>query len=253
MTDTEREAARYTELAELSYTHARATFTDFLGLAESDVFFRAARDFSYVPYTLWGGAEGCERVIVRFGDEDTLGYPPPPFPIVCLSVRPKAKKFADELTHRDILGALMNLGVRREMLGDIFPGEDASYVFVSEKIAPFLAENLIRIKHTDVLTSVTDCPEELATPVYRAEEIQVSSLRLDTVVAHAYRLSRAEAQEAMTGGRVFLDGRSVTDFAISPHTGAVITLRGAGRVRFGGAVGETKKGKIRVKIERPER
>ena len=253
MTDTEREAARYAELAELSYTHARATFTDFLGLAESDVFFRAARDFSYVPYALWGGAEGCERVMVRFGDEDSLGYPPPPFPILCLAVRPKAKKFADELTHRDILGALMNLGIRREMLGDIFPGEDASYIFVAEKIAPFLQENLVRIKHTDVIASLTDCPEELAAPVYEAEEIQVSSLRLDAIVAHAYRLSRAEAQEAMSDGRVFLDGRSVTDFAVSPHTGAVITLRGAGRVRFGGAVGETRKGKIRVKIERPKR
>lgn len=251
MTDAEREAKRYEELAEISYTHARATFTDFLGLAEQDVFFSAARDFSYVPYTLFGGAEGCERVMVRFGDEESLGYPPPAFPILCLAITPRSAKFAEPLSHRDILGALMNLGIRRDMLGDIFPGEGVSYLFCTEKMAPYLEENLTRVRHTDVKTAVCPCPEELASPVYEAEELQLSSERLDATVAHAFGLSRAEAQEEMSSGRVFLDGRAVTDLALTPQAGAVITLRGHGRIRYLGPVGETRKGKLRVRIERP--
>ena len=67
--DEEREIKRFCELAESCYAHGTYTYTDFLGLAETDLFFRAAVNFSYLPYTLYGGSEGCERVMVRFGDE----------------------------------------------------------------------------------------------------------------------------------------------------------------------------------------
>lgn len=253
MTDTEREMHRYAELAETAYTHARATFTDFLGLAEQDALARAARDFPHVPYTLFGGAEDCERVMARFGDEDTLGYPPPAHPIACLALRPTAPKFAEPLSHRDILGALMNLGIRREMLGDIFPGEEESWLFCCEKIAPFIAENLARVRHTPVSAAVTACPEALAAPVYQTEELRLSSLRLDALIAHAFGLSRADAQEAFAAGRVFLDGRAVTDLTVSPEPGARITLRGAGRIRFDGLLGNTKKGKLLVSVSRPQK
>ena len=251
MTDTEREMRRYAELAELAYTHARATFTDFLGIAEQDALHTAAREFPHVPYTLFGGTPDCERVMARFGDEDTLGYPPPAYPILCIAITPNAPKFAEPLSHRDLLGALMNLGIRREMLGDIFPGERVSYLFCCEKIAPFLAENLTRVRHTAVSASVTEYPEELATPTYETEEILVSSERLDGIVAHAFGISRAEAQGEIAVGKVFLDGRAAPDPTVTPRAGAQITLRGAGRLRYDGVAGVSRKGKLLVKIARP--
>ena len=104
---------RLTELAEKSYSQGTYTFSNFLGLAEQDVLSRIERDIRHVPKALYGGAEGCQRVMVRFGDEDLCGYDLP-FPIVCLKAAPTAPKYADKLTHRDILGALMNLGITRE-------------------------------------------------------------------------------------------------------------------------------------------
>ena len=90
---------RLTELAEKAYGQGTYTFSAFLGLAEQDVLMGLERDIRHVPKTLWGGAEGCQRVMVRFGDEELCGYDLP-FPIVCLRAAPTAPKYADKLTHR---------------------------------------------------------------------------------------------------------------------------------------------------------
>ena len=86
---------RLTELAEKAYGQGTYTFSTFLGLAEQDVLMRLERDIRHVPKTLFGGAEGCQRVMVRFGDEDLCGYDLP-FPIVCLKAAPTAPKYADK-------------------------------------------------------------------------------------------------------------------------------------------------------------
>ena len=71
------------------------TFSDFLGLAEQNVFNGAKRDIT-CTYTAFGGANGTERVMMRFGDPEELGYEMP-FPIKCIKIEPKAVKFAEKL------------------------------------------------------------------------------------------------------------------------------------------------------------
>ena len=114
MQEEEREMRRFEELAEQCYARSRYTFTDFLGLSEYALFLTASPRFSYVPYTVFGGAEGCERVMVRFGSAEVLSYPEEAFPIACLLIAPSAPKFAEPFSHRDCLGAVMNLGIKRE-------------------------------------------------------------------------------------------------------------------------------------------
>lgn len=247
MTEEERLYARFCELAESCYTHTRYTYTPFLSLSEQDVFHRASRDFSYVPTTLFGGAEGCERVIVRFGDEDTLGYPPPPFPIACLSVTLPDKKFAEPLSHRDFLGALLNLGIKRECLGDIFLSDTGIFLFSEEKIAPYLCENLTRVRHTAITLSPTSPPAA----VYSHTEERVvvaSSLRADGVIAHALNLSRAESESLFSARRVFVDGHLLENGARPLSEGNLVTVRGFGRFRFLAVRGETRKGKLSLSL-----
>ena len=245
MTEEELLSRRFAELAEGRYTHGRYTFTDFLSLAEQDLFHRASSDFSYVPYTIFGGAEGCERVMVRFGDEESLGYPPPPVPIACLRLSPNAPKFAEPLSHRDCLGALLNLGIKRECTGDIFLSEEGIFLFALEKLAPFLCENLTRVRHTPVSLSPAAPP---AAVFSKTEErtVQVSSLRADGIIAHALSLSRAEAESLFAARRVFVDGRLREDGARPLSEGALLTVRGYGRFRFLRTVGTTRKGKLSV-------
>lgn len=248
VTEEELLCARFAELAEGCYTHGRYTYTDFLSLSEQDVFHRAAPAFSYVPYTLFGGAEGCERVMVRFGDEDTLGYPPPPFPISCLSLQLPDAKFAEPLSHRDFLGALLNLGIKRECTGDIFLSDSGIYLFVSEKIAPFLCENLVRVRHTALKTVPAATPP--AAVFSRTEErtVTVASLRADGVIAHALSLSRADAESLFAARRVFVDGRVREDGAKPLSAGELVSVRGYGRFRVLSENGKTRKGRISLSL-----
>ena len=113
---------RLHDLAEKTFNQGIFTFTGFLGLSEQDVFWQEEGRLSYAGYCLEGGYETADRVVVRFGNQEELGYETP-FPIVCIHIEPLARKFADELSHRDFLGALMNLGIERSTVGDIKVGE----------------------------------------------------------------------------------------------------------------------------------
>lgn len=240
-------ASRFAELAEGCYTHGRYTYTPFLSLSEQDVFHRASRDFSYVPYTLFGGAEGCERVMVRFGDEDTLGYAPPAYPITCLKIALPDAKFAEPISHRDCLGALLNLGIKRECIGDIFLSDSGIYLFAEEKIAPFLCENLTRVRHTAVSLSPCTPPKS----VYAKTEertVVASSLRADGVIAHALSLSRTESESLFASHRVFVNGRILENGAKALSEGDLVTVRGKGRFRFLSVAGQTRKGKLSLSL-----
>ena len=68
------EKKRFLELGRKSYNSGIYTFTDFLGLGEQSAFAEIQRELSGIPYTPFGGTEGCERVMIRFGSEELCGY-----------------------------------------------------------------------------------------------------------------------------------------------------------------------------------
>lgn len=132
---------RFRDLAQKAFSQNVFTFTGFLGISEQDVFRQLERELQYAGFTLWGGASATDRVMVRFGNAEELGYEVE-FPITCIHISPLLAKFADNLTHRDFLGALMNLGVERSTLGDIRVGDREAYLFCTDTIAPYLCEHL---------------------------------------------------------------------------------------------------------------
>ncbi len=225
------------------------TFSDFMGINEQALFFEMVPELSFVPYTLFGGGEDCERRMVRFGSPEMLGYEED-FPIRCLTIRPLAQKFADDLTHRDFLGALMHLGIDRDVLGDIIVRDNIAYLFCEDSIAEFLAEHLDKVKHTSVTCTVgTECPAE-AKPIFSEEELVVSAARCDSVVAKAYKLSRSESARLFAAKRIFVNGRQCENPGSVLKEGDVVSIRGFGKFIFDGIRTETKKGRIRVKILR---
>ena len=118
---------RISDLASRAWAQGVYCFTHFLSLAGISDFFRALPSLPPAPWRLFGGAEGCERQMLRFGDEALCGYDAP-FPIACLRIFPLNEKFSEPLTHRDYLGALMGLGIERELLGDIAVREKEAYL-----------------------------------------------------------------------------------------------------------------------------
>jgi len=239
---------RFLELAEKAYARGTYTFTPFLGLAEQDLFARVRRDISHVPHTAFGGCPGCERVMVRFGDETLCGYDQP-FPIACVKAAPLSRKFADKLTHRDFLGALMSLGIDRAQLGDIAVREDGAYIFCAEAIAPFLCEELTRAKHTDLTCRPADDLPDGSLFTLEPRAVLASSERADGVAAHVYNLSRGDMAERIRAGGLFVNGRRCDSGSLVLKPGDVVSLRGEGRFIYHGIQRTTKSGKFNIDIE----
>lgn len=246
--DDARLKKRFAELAEKSYQQNIYLFTGFLGLGEQTLFYETAPQFPHVPYTMSGGHPSCERLMVRFGSADSMGYEED-FPIACLQIRPTAPKFSEALTHRDYLGALINLGIERTVLGDIFVAEKAAFAYCQDNMADYICENLSRIRHTAVTCSRVEQIAEDALPHLAERTVNVASERLDVILAGVYHLSRSQCVELFRAGKVFVGGRLYENNSGQPKPGDIISLRGYGRFVYGGVVYETKKGRYAVKVE----
>lgn len=238
---------RFLELGEKSYNQNIYTFTGFLGMSEQEVFWQAAQAMKHVPFTLWGGSEGCERQMVRFGSAEEFGYEEE-FPIVCICIRPLLEKFADNLTHRDFLGALMNLGIERSTLGDIYVKQKTGYLFCVDKIADYIVENLDKIKHTNVKCTVLEQVPEVVAGEAVEEEHLTASERIDGIVAKLYNISRNQSLELFRGKKVFVNGRVYENNSGSLKSGDVVSVRGYGKFTYAGISQETRKGKLRIKV-----
>ena len=240
---------RFAELADRCYKENRYTFTGFLGIGELASFYSMTRSLPPVSYTLYGGTESAERLMLRFGDAETLGYEEP-FPIAYLEVKPLMQKYADDLSHRDILGAVMNLGIVREMVGDIYLKENVAYIICSSTMVEYVCENLTKIKHTSVtcrqIASLPDLvagePEELS--------LAVSSERIDGIVAKGFNLSRNEVNELFRRQLIYLDGRLCENNSRMLKPGEQVTVRGYGRLMFCEITGTSRKGRLYARIER---
>lgn len=243
-----QEKKRYAELAERAWSNGAYVFTPFLDLQGLSLFKEALPSLPRVPWQLFGGAEGCERQMLRFGSEEICGYDMP-FPICCIKLSPVSKKFADKLSHRDFLGALMALGMEREMLGDIIVREDHAFLFCHERIAEYICRNLSQVKHTTIFCEITQAPPD--GELFRTERkvVQLSSERIDALVAHVFKMSRGDAQALFPMGRIFVDGILCQSPGYTPKAGQVISVRGYGRMRYVGVDSLSKKGKCNTAVE----
>ncbi len=246
--DTELTKKRLTELAKKSYNSGIYTFTDFLGLAEQSALAEIKKELRGIHYEAFGGAEGAERVVIRFGSEEELGYSLP-YPISIIRVEPVSQRYADSLSHRDFLGALLNLGIERYTLGDIVIIDNVGYIFALENMADYIADNLFKVKRTDVSAEIiTELPEG---QLYRTERrtVQISGERLDAVIARVYSLSREDAQLLFKKRLVFADGREIASSSYTPKENERISVRGHGRFIYIGTQSLSKKGKLNVAVE----
>ena len=236
---------RFEELASRSNERGYAVYSDFLGLSEISEL--CVMRFS-VPTNLWGGYEDAERCVVCFGDREYF-MDNKDYPIKCILIKPVNQKFADALTHRDFLGSLMGLGIRREVLGDIIITENCGYLFCLDTISDYIIENLTQVRHTTVKCALTENIPTNVLPQPEYKEIIVSSERLDVLVSAIYKMSRSQVLPIFHTEKVFVNGA----VKISPSTiiniGDKISVRGFGRFVYKGVLRTTKKDRLVIGVE----
>ena len=238
---------RLEELARRSYTQNMFTFTDFLSLPELDLFFQNEPQLKYAGVTVFGGSEGCDRKMIRFGNPEELGYEES-FPIVCIAIEPLLEKFGENLSHRDYLGALMNLGIERENLGDIFIKGKTGYVFCLERIADYIMGNLSQVRHTHVKLKVLENQEEFVQKEIEELIVLTASERIDGVIAKVYNLSRSQSIEYFRAKKVYVNSKLCENNSYQLKAKDVVSVRGYGKFVYNGVGYQTKKGKLSVKV-----
>ena len=231
----------FRDLARTAYQRGIVVFSDFLNLNELNIFQSLRGEFSYLETETFGGYELAERQIAVFRPEAPVFYAD--YPVKCLKITPLNAKFAEDLHHRDYLGAVLNLGIDRACLGDILVEEDAAYLFCLERMADFIRDNLIRIRHTSVYVEQVEAENFHYEPKYKEVSGTVASVRLDKLLALAFNASRSSLTGFIEGGKVFVNGKLVTSNGYEPKEGDLISVRGMGRFRFRETGGQSKKGR----------
>lgn len=238
---------RLLDLAEKSFRHNVYCFSGFLGLAEQDIYYRMEKELLFSHPALFGGDAQAERKMIRFGSPEFFGYDEP-YPITCIHVKPLLAKFSDDFSHRDFLGALMNLGMDRSCIGDIRIGNREGFLYCTTAMSEFICQNLIQVKHTHVNCEVIDQIGETALEKPVELEEVVGSLRIDACLAKVYHISRAESIALFSEKRVFVNGRLTENNSKNLKAGEAVNVRGYGKFLFHGIKYETKKGKFCLSI-----
>ena len=233
------------DLAEQSQQRYCYTFTNFLNPAEQAMLLSAGRELTGAGLQLYGQEYGCERSMAAFGSEKELGYPPD-YPVAIMQIRPAAEKFAEELNHRDYLGALMNLGIDRDQTGDIRVSGKTAWVFCTEKILPYIMEHLTQVRHTAVTCTRSEQLPAEAQPRFEEKQITAASCRADAAAAALTGLSRSKAQELFRRKLVMIGGREAEDPSVLLRPADVLSIRGCGKFIFDGQAGETRSGRSRL-------
>ena len=248
MTEEQILMGRFRDLAKRAYEKNIYTYSSFLSLPEQGVLEGMAKELSFIPNELFGGHEMAERKVAGFGAEELFGYPGQ-FPVTILKVTPALEKFAEELSHRDYLGSLMNLGIRRDTIGDILVKEKTGFIFCLDDVAEFILKNLVKIRHTQVSCTIIDDDIELK-PTLIDESYPVSSMRLDVIIAAACKLSRRESLGFFERNEVQLNSKVTTENAVNLKPGDVFSVRGKGKFMLESIGGTTKRGRTYINVKR---
>jgi len=226
------------------------TYSDFIDPYQKMLVNKVLLNNINTKHLLYGGYDGAERVIVIFC---------PDF-IECNDFSNFNKLFklieatangGNLPTHRDYLGALTGLGIKREKIGDILVDGNKSNIIVLRDIADFIELNLTKVGNTSVNVEVKDV-DELETSEPKTKEIKatVASLRVDCIVSAGFGMSRAKIIEYIKAERLNLNWEQVSSPSKQIKEGDVISVRGRGRIIVESITGLTKKGRIGVLIKR---
>ncbi len=236
--------SRMSELSQRAHAQGYYVFTDFLTFGQKTLL--STLKLPYPP-VFFGGYGDAERQLAAFGSSEDFGFEPY-FPISILKIEPKNAKFARELSHRDFLGSLMSLGMRREMFGDIIVHENIGYLFILEQSAEYIKNELVSVSNVPVIVNDCDLLPSEAVPQTEQQTCIAASERLDAVCASAFNLSRSEADGLVTRELVQVNGIPCTDRSRPLKLGDRVSVRGHGKLIYDGSDGETRHGKTRIKI-----
>ncbi|MEA4890056.1 MAG: YlmH/Sll1252 family protein [Clostridiaceae bacterium] len=208
-----------------------------------------------VRHAFNGGFDGAERQVCFLMSDDSGDEGPDETDLdetivgLCLTAPAKPAR----LSHRDYLGSLLALGIQRDQLGDILVDENRSTVLVLASMASFIENNLERVGSLPVQINPVPLKEiKIPERMFTSFRITVASLRLDKITAAGFGLSRADAADLIRSGAVQVNWKEEQRVDREVPVGAVLSLRGRGRIRLASEEGLSRKDRHILVLERYE-
>lgn len=243
-TENKEIARRVIDLCEIVSRTKSTECTDFYNPFEVKELTSLINTYDTISFSLIGNEDSESKAILIYPE-----YMDEVNPADYVSLVKIDKKDYD-IAHKDVLGSLLSLGIKREKLGDIIINDEAIYFYIRNEILDYVLLNLEKIKNYGVELEVID----LATPIvreidYEEKLITCASARLDLVLANVYNLSRSDAKNAIEAGLVKLNYKVTYKISEMLEVGDMVSMRRRGRFIVGDYLGLSKKDKLKLIIK----
>ncbi len=239
---------------EFSKTREKIENTDFLDMYQISLVENFLRKIKFENYKLYGGYEESERKILiiypeKYNESMLEKNYSKMLKVVRVSL-PEEEK--GKYTHRNYLGGIVKLGLKREKVGDILVSDDGADIVVVDDFAEILKQELPNLTRFEKSEITIEEIKNIRKKEIKLEEIKiiVPSLRLDNIVSDLAKTSRNKAAQIINQERVFVNGQNETKLSKQIKLQDIITIRGKGRFVVKEFAGTTRSGRTIVVIEK---
>lgn len=221
--------------------------TDFLDPYGQEIAETLVANYDNIKVEFFGGYHGAERQCAAFVHNDFMGKVN--FDLSVINASWNGKFY--HLLHKDVLGALMGLGIERRNIGDLIITAGSVKIICVHKIADFILNNL-----TTIGTASVSCVNGDISAIPAKEETckeisaTVAALRIDSIAAAGYGTSRSKMTTEISADKLKLNWQSVKNASQAVKEGDIISMRGRGRLEVFQICGKTKKGRTGVLLKR---
>lgn len=237
---------RIDDMIDLSEKYFEPRFSFFLDLRKQAMLVSYLNSIKYDRYIFSGGYETADRKIAGvyplYCETDNIG-----FPVDCIVFTYRNQ---DVLTHRDFLGSLMSLQIKRELVGDIIIGKGKSYIFVSDSISDFIISNIDKVGKIGV--KIEKCADPVIEKNENFSEIcgTVASLRLDCIVSLVTGLSREKSVAFISSNGIDINYVNIRHSSAVLKLSDVFSVRGYGKFILYSVDGTSKKGRTHITVKK---
>ena len=197
-----------------------------------------------VDVSSYGVFNESERKIMAFSQGEVWN-----FPVSLIKMQNKSE--FSKLTHKDYLGSILALGIRREKLGDLICEDCSAYVAIYEELADYIMYNLKSVGNSPCSVEIVDIyNSHLPQYNFKEENIISTSFRLDSIVSSITGLSRSKALDIIREGKVMKDYMVESEKNEIVHENSILTIRGYGKYKIVSQVGTTGSGRIKILLKK---
>lgn len=246
--------AQILDKIEFSKQREKIEYTDFLDMYQVALVKNFMKKIDFENYILFGGFENAERkVLILYPEKYNINMIEKNYSKIMKVIRINLNEEEKGMySHRNYLGGIIKLGMKREKVGDILVSDDGADILVKNETSEVLKQNLGTLTRFENAKIEIVELDNLREQEIKVEEMKiiVPSLRLDNFVSDLAKTSRSKAVQIIDSERVFINGQNETKASKQVKLGDVITIRGKGRFVVKEFSGTTRSGRIVVTVEK---